>query len=154
MTLISIPTGDRVQIQGLIKRTIKYKDGRIEKDQFWNMILKTGKNTMASLLTNQEENLFVTNMLFGDGGKDKEVTPDQTSLFGITRVNKKVVAQVVDETWASFTATIGFEEANDYTLNEMALMLNNERLYSMAIFPGFTKNEQIEITWEWVLMFV
>jgi hypothetical protein len=143
---------DKAQILGSIKKTTKYKDGRVEIDQFWNMILKTGKNTMANLLTNQEDNLFITNMLFGDGGVDQELTPDQTSLFGITRVNKKVIAQVADETSASFTATIGFNDANGYTLNEMALMLNNERLYSMALFPGFTKTEQIEIIWEWQLL--
>jgi hypothetical protein len=145
---------DTAQVYGLIKETIKYKDGKTEKYQFYNTILKTGKTTMAKLLTKEEENLFVTNMVFGDGGNGKEISVDQNALFGITRVNKKVVSQVINDTEASFTAEIGFNEANGYTLNEMALMLNNEQLYSMAIFPDLTKTEQISIVWEWTLNFV
>lgn len=156
---------DSTQTSGAILVTIRYKDGKPTEDfRVRNTVLNKGREALAGMLVNDthRRNIFVQNMLFGDGGVDvelnkkKTVPMDQHALFGITRVRKSVLAQLDPSApnQAIFTAVLRFEDANDVTLNKMALQLNNEDLFSMATFPNLGKTEQMEITFNWRLSFV
>jgi hypothetical protein len=151
---------------GGIIALIEYKDRHKAPEvlRFPNVVLAKGKQTLASFLAGQlpTKNIFVKNMLFGDGGFDyqqsvkRAVDSDRNSLFGVSRVKKPVVAQIdpVVPTQAIFTAVITFEEANGHTLNEMALQLSDDNFFSMATFPDLGKTSQMQITWNWRLSFV
>lgn len=123
---------------------------------FPNTILLGASTSLASMLANkEEEKLYISHMLFGDGGNKKEVSRERTSLFGITRLKKPVIVQIdVDfPTVVMFTVTIEKVDANGYILNEMALQLNNGVLYSMSTFADLEKTEDMEIDWTWGLDF-
>lgn len=147
---------------GGIIAIVEYKNKPTEVYRFPNTILDRGRATLANFLVNQDrKTIYISNMLFGDGGMDEHekkriVTPDRNRLYGITRANKPVVAQIdpMTKTQAIFTAVITFEEANGFSLNEMALQLNNEDLFSMATFPNLGKTDQMQITWNWRISFV
>lgn len=153
---------DITQPLGGIIAIIEYKNKPTEVYRFPNTILDKGRATLAKFLVNQDrKDIYVSNMLFGDGGMDEHekkrtVTADRNKLFGITRANKPVMAQIdpMAKTQAIFTAVITFEEANGFSLNEMALQLNNEDLFSMATFPNLGKTDQMQITWNWRISFV
>ena len=49
---------------------------------------------------------------------------------------------------------LGFDDANGYGLSEMALVLNNDVLYSMATFPTLSKTSDIQIVWNWRVNFI
>ena len=143
---------------GDITAIIEYKNKLKESYHFTNMILTKGRESLANFLINQnaQKVVYVQNMLFGDGGVDKErvkktVDSSRNTLFGVTRVNKPVVAQIdpLASTQAIFTAVITFEEGNGRTLNEMALQLNTGDFFSMATFPDLGKTDQMQITWSW-----
>jgi hypothetical protein len=150
----------RVKTLGNITAVVEYKNGIKNFHYFPNIALSKGKEVLANFLVNQPDKVYVKNMIFGDGGRDdnikRTVDVSRNSLFGITRVNKPVVAQIdpLVPTQAIFTAVITREEANGYLLNEMALQLNTENLFSMATFAGFNKTEEIQINFKWVISFI
>ena len=148
----------KVKVSGHVFAKIEYADGREERIDFPNTILKKGRNAITSSLTNtigNEFNFFISRMLFGDGGTSggatKFVNTNRNGLYGITRANKAVIAQVNPEisSQAIFTSVITYAEANGQVLNEMALQMNNGDLYSMVTFPDLNKTEQMQITWSW-----
>lgn len=150
---------------GNIKYTIEYKDGKIEENSFSNAVLRTGREALAKALANEigdSYDFFVSRMLFGDGGTNEDGVPkfvqsERTGLFGVTRANKGVIA-VIDpdlESQVVFTCVLPFvSEANGFTLNEMALQMNNGDLYSMATFSNLTKDSSMQITWHWTISYI
>lgn len=155
---------DQVKCIGWIEALIEWKDGRTKRFSFPNTVLRKGRQALASSITNQlgtgSYNFFVSRMIFGDGGTmsgaTKFVDTNRNGLFGVTRANKPVIAGVDPSTptKAIFTSVLTFNDANGYVLNEMALVMNNEDLYSMSTFPDLTKTEQMQITWSWNVNFV
>jgi hypothetical protein len=99
-------------------------------------------------------------MIFGDGGTTagvkKFVNTNRNGLFGVTRLTKPVTALVDDlnPNQAIFTSVITFDEVNSTTLNEMALQMQSNDLYSMITFPDLNKTSEMQITWNWRLNFV
>jgi hypothetical protein len=155
---------EKIKPLGNIVALVEYKNKPSEVLRFPNTALAKGRAILAEFLAGQlqNKNIFVKNMLFGDGGYDHQqakkrtVNSDRNSLFGITRVSKPVVAQIdpLMPTQVIFTAVITFDDANDHTLNEMALQLSDDNLYSMATFPNLGKTNQVQITWNWYAQFV
>lgn len=149
------------EIKGTVHVLLEYKNKLSETLIFPNKQLQGGM-LMANFLAGQGNNVFIKNMLFGDGGFDQEneikkpVNPERNSLFGITRVSKPVVAQIDPAvlTRCIFTSVITFDEGNGYTLNEMALQLSNENLFSMATFPNLSKTNEVQMTYNWLIEFV
>jgi hypothetical protein len=130
---------------------------------FKNTVLTLGRVAMASSLANDignQFNFFISRMLFGDGGTvggvPQFVDAGRNGLFGITRANLPVIAQVdpLMPTQAIFTSVIGFDQANGFVLSEMALQMNTGDFFSMATFPDLSKTPQIQITFNWQLSFV
>jgi hypothetical protein len=149
---------------GFIEIIVEYKDKSQSKNHYFqNIVLNKGREALTAMLVNEPGsiNTYVENMLFGDGGMDRElqkkkvVSSDRNSLFGITRAKKSVISQIdpLAPTQAIFTAVLSFEDANDITLNEMALQLNTENLFSMATFPDLGKTDQMQITFNWRISF-
>lgn len=148
---------------GHVFATIEHKNGKIEEINFKNTILKAGREALASSLANNVSNpydFYISRMLFGDGGytggQTKYVETSRNGLFGITRASKSVIA-TIDSNIASqvtFTSVLTYSDANGYTLNEMALQMNNGNLYSMVTFPDLSKTDNIQIVWNWRLSFV
>lgn len=147
-----------VNVHGHVYGVIDYKDGRSEKFDFKNTILRGGRRALALGLANQigdSFEFFVTRMMFGDGGTfggvKKFVNADRNGLFGVTRLSKPVIANIDINvpTQVIFTSVITFDEAIGVVLNEMALQMANGDLYSMVTFPDLSKTEEMQITWNW-----
>lgn len=142
--------------------------GRLE---FRNTILRSGREALALSLANRtggDFDFFVSRMLFGDGGltggSPKSVQTDRTSLFGTVRVNKPVVANIDPNNGSQviFTSVVSYDEGNGFSLNEMALQLHGSvpsggespSLYSMATFPGISKTQLMQLTFNWRISFI
>jgi len=154
---------DSQKVRGDVEMVVGYADGAAETVEFRNAILKKGREALALSLANRigsDFDFFVNRMLFGDGGAmggvPKVVQPDRNGLFGTTRVSKPVVANidVNNESQVIFTSVVGFNEGNGFNLNEMALQMQNGDLYSMATFPGISKTQQMQLTFNWRISFL
>lgn len=154
---------DESKCKGNIEVVIKYESGKIESINFNNTVLRTGRAALASALSNRigdDFDFFISKMIFGDGGTQggvpKQVGDERNGLFGSARVIRPVISNIDpnNETQVVFTSVIPFDEGNGYSLNEMALQLNNGDLYSMATFAGISKTSSMQITWNWRLSFI
>lgn len=148
---------------GFVERIVEYKDGSREVVKCDNSVLDKGREALAATLANlvgDTNEFFVARMIFGDGGTTagakKFVNTSRNGLFGVTRLTKPVTALIDDlnPTQAIFTAVITFDEVNSTTLNEMALQMQNNDLYSMITFPDLNKTSEMQITFNWRLNFV
>lgn len=149
--------------KGTVSVIIEYKNGEKQNIDFNNTILRSGRSALASALANMigdDFDFFVSKMIFGDGGTQggvpKQVGDERTGLFGSARVVRPVISNIDpnNSTQVVFTSVIPYDEGNGYTLNEMALQLNNGDFYSMATFAGISKTSQMQITWKWRLSFI
>lgn len=156
-------SGEKIKIKGDVQGIIEYDSGEIRVIEFPNTVLITGKNAMASALANMigdNFNFYISRMVFGDGGtaggSTKFVNASRNGLFGVTRVSKPVIASIDQNisTQVIFTSVISKEEGNGYPLNEMALKMANDDLYSMVTFPDLNKTNNMQITWNWRMSFV
>lgn len=129
-----------------------------------NAILRSGKSALASSLANEFGGpvypFYISRMIFGDGGtiggNTRTVGEERTSLFGTELASKQVISSIDPSitTQVIFTSILSFDEANGKTINEMALKMSNDSLYSMVTFPDLTKTNQIQITWNWRINFI
>jgi hypothetical protein len=140
-----------------------FSDGRQEIEIVRNNQLKNGRQALASCLANEvgdNFDFYISRMLFGDGGVSggslKSVDVNRNGLFGQTRVNKSVISSINPDntSQAIFTTIINKSEANGFTLNEIALQMNTGDLYAMATFGGFTKTEEMQVTFNWRVTFI
>lgn len=155
---------ENLECKGEISAVIEFVDKKIENIEFRNTILRKGRMALASSLANEfgsDYDFFISRMVFGDGGTigtgvPKQVNTERNGLFGSARVSKPVIANIDpnNPTQVIFTSVVKFEEANGFTLNEMALQMRTGDLYSMATFPGITKTNQMQITWSWRISFI
>ena len=74
----------------------------------------------------------------------------------MTKASKAVVSTVDPnlKNQVIFTSILDFDDANGVSLNEMALVMNNGKLYSMATFGDLNKTSSIQITWSWRISFI
>lgn len=154
---------DFLTCKGDVEVNIQYKNGKKEKIEFKNTILKTGRSALANSLANRigdDFDFFISRMIFGDGGTTggvpKTVNADRNGLFGSKIVDKPVVSniEVSNESQVIFTSVVSFNEGNGFNLNEMALVMQSGDLYSMATFPGISKTPQMQITFNWKCSFI
>ncbi len=154
---------EELNCRGDVEVLIEFSDGKKQNIEFRNTILRSGREALALSLANQigsDFDFFISRMLFGDGGAaggvPKVVTTERNGLFGTKRVSKPVVSNIDANNGSQviFTSVVSFGEANGFTLNEMALQMQNGDLYSMATFPGISKTPQMQITWRWRLSFI
>lgn len=148
---------------GHVFARIEHLNGKVEEIDFKNTILRGGREALAASLANNVSNpydFYISRMLFGDGGytggQTKYVETSRNGLFGITRASKSVIASIDSNlgTQVTFTSVLTYSDANGYALNEMALQMNNGKLYSMVTFPDLSKTDNIQIVWNWRLSFV
>jgi hypothetical protein len=149
--------------RGDVEVIIDHRSGRQEKIMLKNAILNNAKNANASAICNdigQTFQFYVSNMIFGTngtlGGAPKVVDASRNGLFGPTLVNKQVMSTVNPQmlTQAIFTAVIGFDEGNGNIINEMALVMKNDDLYSMVTLGGISKDSSIQITFNWRISYI
>jgi phage-related tail fiber protein len=154
---------DESKCKGTIELIIEHKNGQKENIKFDNTVLRSGRAALVSALSNRigdDFDFFISKMIFGDGGTNggvpKQVNEERTGLYGSARVTRPVISNIDpnNETQVIFTSVIPFDEGNGYSLNEMALQLNNGDLYSMATFAGISKTSSMQITWNWRLSFI
>lgn len=63
---------ENVKILGNINLEIEYNDGKKENLYFKNSPLKQGKSALAQYICSKDsENIWITDMIFGDGGVEK-----------------------------------------------------------------------------------
>ena len=154
---------DNLKPKGAVTMTVKDINGDIISTNYHNTVLRKGREALASSLANVltgSYDYYIARMLFGDGGTSgsvpKYVATERNGLFGITRASKPVIATLDPNlpTQVLFTSILDYDEANGYTLNEMALQMNTGNLYSMATFADLSKTASIQITWSWRISFV
>lgn len=156
----------QIKTRGDVERIIEYKNGDKEIKWFKNTVLTTGREALAKSLANDIGDSFsnyVTYMIFGNqgttgsgGGTPKYVPAHRTALFSTPLVSKSVFS-TVDGTQVIFTSVLSFAEfgvTHSEVIDEMALVLANNDLYSMVTFPRLTKTQEMQITWNWRLNFV
>jgi Phage tail-collar fibre protein len=151
---------DSIIVKGYIKIKIKDKlSGRVDILRF-NTVLNSGRKFLANCLLEYPSKPYIANMLFGDGGtvngEPKEVLPTQDKLNGVVRIRKPVVAQLDPDVpnQAIFSVMLGYDEGNDLVINEMALELSDENLFSLSTFSDLNKTDQMEITYGWFVQFI
>ena len=149
---------------GEVEMIVEYANGRkplVRK--FNNSVVNTGRNALASTLANNigdSFQLFISRMLFGDGGTvggtPRYVTSDRNGLFGTTQASKPVIATIDPNNTSQvvFTSVLTYTDANGVNLNEVALQLNTGNFYSMATFPDMGKTSMMQITWNWRISMV
>lgn len=154
---------EAIRQYGEVEVIIEHKSGFWEKHLFKNAILSNAKNANASAICNdigQTFQFYVSNMIFGTsgtlGGAPKVVDASRNGLFGPTLVNKQVMSTVNPQilNQAIFTAVIGFDEGNGNIINEMALVMKNDELYSMVTLGGISKDSSIQITFNWRISYL
>jgi len=153
----------QIKTRGDVERIIEYRNGDKEVKWFRNTILTTGREALAKSLANDIGDSFtnyVTYMIFGNAGTasgtPKYVESHRTALFSTPLVSKNVFA-TTDSTQVIFTSVLSFSEfgtTHSEVIDEMALVLANNDLYSMVTFPILTKTQEMQITWNWRLNFV
>lgn len=154
---------EAMKVIGTVERIIEYSDGRKEISEIKNTILRKGREALSNSLANSigsTYEYYINRMLFGDGGTSggtlKYVDTQRTGLFGITRASKPVISNVDPNipSQVIFTSVLTFDDANGYSLNEMALQMANGDLYSMVTFADLSKTSLMQITFNWRLSFV
>jgi len=154
---------EAMKVIGTVERIIEYSDGRKEISEIKNTILRKGREALSNSLANSigsTYEFYINRMLFGDGGTSggtlKYVDTQRTGLFGITRASKPVISNVDPNipSQVIFTSVLTFDDANGYSLNEMALQMANGDLYSMVTFADLSKTSLMQITFNWRLSFV
>lgn len=150
--------------KGFVDAVISYKDGTKIELAFPNTIMKTGREALVKTLTNNigssYTNLFVTRMIFGDGGTSGGqvllVDANASGMYGVTRASKSVIGQINpnNSTQAIFTSVLGYDDANGFALSEMGLVLNDGSLYSHVTFADLSKTSSMSITWNWTVSMV
>jgi phage-related tail fiber protein len=145
---------DSIKLQGSITATIE-KCGKKQIISFPNTILTKGRVILAKALAGEIQDIHISDVLFGDGGWDQQgkraVDANRTALFGVTRAKKSVVAKIDPSipNQIKFIVTLANEDANGFTINEMALQFSDGNLLSMATCPNFDKTDQMQIKWVW-----
>ena len=149
---------------GDVDIVITYSDGRpSEVREYRNTILLTGRNALARSLTfdiGDSYEFYIARMIFGNGGTQngipRFIDEGRNGLFGLTVASKGVISTVDKnhQTQAVFTSVISFSEANNTTINEMALQMANGDLYSMRTFPDLNKDSQMQLSFSWKLSFI
>ena len=129
-----------------------------------NTILRSGKSALAMSLANELSGqyypFYINSIMFGNGGmvdgKLRTVNSERSSLFGSEVVSKSIISSIDPNipTQATFTSVLTFDDAVGQTINEMALEMANENLYSMVTFPDLMKTSDIQITWNWRINFI
>lgn len=154
---------DKIKSIGIVQRIIDFDSGERQILEFPNTVLAKGREALASSLARQigdSFDFYVNRMIFGDGGTStgltKFVSASRNGLFGVTRASKPVIASIDPSVPSQviFTSVIAKTEANGSVLNEMALQLATGDLYSMVTFPDLTKTSQMQITWNWRIMYI
>lgn len=152
-----------IQTRGDVEIITEWKDGTKECLDIRNTILLNGRRALALGLANaigDSFQFYITRMLFGDGGttggEKRFVNANREGLFGVVRVSKPVLANIDNSipTQVILTSVIAYDEAVGVTLNEMALQMANENLYSMTTFADLNKTADMQITFNWRLNFI
>ena len=154
-----------IQVRGDVEAVITYADGTQETKEWRNTILAKGRQANAASLANsfgQQYSYYINRMIFGNGGTDgsggrKVVSASRQGLFCGTPIASKPVSSAVDPdvpTQVVFTSVLSVNDANDETLNEMALQMANGELYSMVTFPDLNKTNAMSIVFNWRLSFI
>lgn len=154
-----------IEVRGDVEAIITYLDGTQEVKNWRNTILAKGRQALAASLANgfgSQYSFYINRMIFGDGGTDgsgnkKVVNASRSGLFCGTPLASKPVISAVDPdvpTQVVFTSVLSVNDANNKTLNEMALQMANGDLYSMVTFPDLNKTNVMSIVWNWRLSFI
>ena len=152
-----------IKTKGTVERIIQYLDGRVETSIIENTVLLTGQMALAASLAGQYGdyyNFYIARMVFGNGGTSGGVplfvSTNQNSLFSNPPLGSKGVVAVIDpnvQNQVVFTSILGYGDCVG-TINEMALQMNSDDLYSMTTFPDLNKSQNMQITWNWTVSFI
>lgn len=153
-----------LKARGDVQAIIEHLSGRVDVIEFPNTVLGDGRKALAASLANKfigNYPYYISRMVFGDGGTSngspKFISTDRMALYCGTPVVSKPVVATVDPNVASqviLTSILTVNDGNGYSLNEMALQMSNDQLYSMVTFPDLNKTNQMQITWSWRCSFV
>lgn len=123
-----------------------------------NRILRAAKVATTNALINEYGDVYsyyIANAIVGTngvtGGVPKVVEETRTALFGTTLLTKPVIASLDETTRSVFTFVIGTEDGNGNNINEMALVMANDELYSMITLGNIAKTSDMQLTINWYI---
>ncbi len=153
----------QTECQGFYEIIIENIDGSKEEIHRKNTVLRTGRLALVKVITAETgsyTSLFINRIIFGSngtsGGQPKFVDVNRTGLFGPIVLDKTVFATIdsTNSTQAIFSTVVTYSDAVGATLNEMALVMNDGSLYSMATFGDIAKTNTMQITFNWRINYV
>ncbi len=154
---------EQIHVKGDVEVLIEWENGRTDGFCVANTILKKGRQALAKVLAGDIGNEFafhITKMLFGEngtqGGVKKHVNAGRNGLFGVIRLEKPVISHIDNSVpeQVIITSIVRFNELNNITLNEMATQMANGDLYSMTTFPDLNKTIEMQLTFNWRILFI
>lgn len=141
-----------------------------------NMVVNLGRQTNAYLLGGRDFNSVTPNKdwivtkasfgLYDEAPRFTDSTISPQPQLGVyvggeneivyDGTNKKKIISSVD--WPQpfmvrFEILLGSDEANGYTIREMALWTDNETLFARKAIPGVIKTSDIALSWLWRVRF-
>lgn len=156
---------DQLKLKGRLEMELVTEDretGELQTTYYKcnNAVLRRGREALAASLAGPSEDLYISRMLFGDGGTTdgvpKVINTERNGLFGTVRATKVVISSINPQLASEvvFTSVLTYDDANGYHINELGLRMQNNDLYSMATFPGFSKTSSMQVTMNWIITFV
>lgn len=151
------------QCEGFYEIIIEDISGDKKEIHRKNTVLRTGRLALVKVITAETgsyTSLFISRIIFGSngtsGGQPKFVDVNRTGLFGPIVLDKTVFATIdsSNPTQAIFSTIVTYSDAVGSTLNEMALVMNDGSLYSMATFGDIVKTNTMQITFNWRINYV
>ncbi len=151
-----------VALKGKISIVIEDDTGYKHDILIDNTVLDAGRAALAKSLANDFDDsyqFYIKAIRFGNGGTAGgvpiTVTSNRTGIFGTVVAEKSIISVVNPNllSQAVFTTVLKFQEANE-NINELALVMANDSLYSLATFGGISKTSSMQITFNWRLSFV
>ena len=153
----------QIECEGFYEIIIETIDGDKTEIHRKNTVLKTGRIALVKVITAETgtyTSLYISRIIFGtngtSGGQPKFIDVNRTGLFGPTVLDKTVFASIdsLNLTQAIFSTIVTYTDANGSTLNEMALVMNDGSLYSMATFGDIVKTNTMQITFNWRINYI
>lgn len=137
-------------VSGLFSLKVLDRAGKILEEQTDNnLVVISGRTSMARLLATADTNRTITKIAFGTG-----INNEDESLSALQSPYVKALEgfEYPSSTSVKFNWTLGFGEHNGNVITNYALYSDNNTMFSMKVRPSITKDEFISLVGEWTIL--
>lgn len=137
------------------KITLKEEiENQVTTTVFYNEVVNDALYAIVEGMVNGT-GIKIKSVCFGNGGDGKKVSTSQEGFFGVTIFKKDVISLVSDENKneAIFAFSLEKNECVGQTFNEMGLLMENGKFFSLATCKDTYKTERQKLSWTWEIIF-